>query len=157
MFQCSCSYFYYEIGRWQCHAKKFKLQDSGTISARVHYFTCSNKDKVIWENEDKEFEVNGKLYDVLSIQKNDSSVTIKCIEDDEEQEFVDNYQASFHHEKNTGNANVCSYQILDLKYLKVEPIVIKPLLFMAPFNYIIFTPIDIARIYIQQSTPPPEC
>jgi hypothetical protein len=157
VFQCSCSYFYYEIGRWQCHVKNFERQDSVDDSTRVHYFTWSNKDEVVWENEEKELEVNGKLYDVLSIQKSDSGVTIKCLEDDEEQGFVNGYQATFHDKRNTDNSNVCSYQVVDLKYLKVEPTVIKPMLFTAPFNYVVFAPIAIARIYIQQATPPPEC
>ena len=48
-----------------------------------------------WERKENEFSLNGKLYDVLSIETITSGMVIRCVADKKEDKLVVNYLKSF--------------------------------------------------------------
>ena len=46
-------------------------------------------DKIVWEEENKEFSIEGVLYDVAHIKKNDGKTFLYCINDKQEKQLLD--------------------------------------------------------------------
>lgn len=46
-------------------------------------------DKIIWEEENKEFSIQGVLYDVARIKKSDGKTFLYCINDKQEKQLLD--------------------------------------------------------------------
>jgi len=46
-------------------------------------------DKIVWEEENKEFSIEGVLYDVARIKKNDGKTFLYCINDKQEKQLLD--------------------------------------------------------------------
>ena len=45
--------------------------------------------KLVWEEENKEFSIEGVLYDVAHIKKNDGKTFLYCINDKQEKQLLD--------------------------------------------------------------------
>ncbi len=82
-----------------------------------------------WEKEGEEFMWNGRLYDVIRIEKTESDIVIKCIADSEDDYIVHNYiNNNDLDQKNKKEKN----GIPKLKEIKFLPIQIS--MFTAPVN-----------------------
>ena len=46
-------------------------------------------DKIVWEEENKEFSIEGVLYDVAHIKKNEGKTFLYCINDKQEKQLLD--------------------------------------------------------------------
>ena len=46
-------------------------------------------DKIVWEEENKEFSIEGVLYDVARMKKNDGKTFLYCINDKQEKQLLD--------------------------------------------------------------------
>ncbi len=46
-------------------------------------------DKIVWEEENKEFSIDGVLYDVARIKKTDGKTFLYCINDKKEKQLLD--------------------------------------------------------------------
>ncbi len=46
-------------------------------------------DKIVWEEENKEFSIEGVLYDVARIKKSDGKTFLYCINDQQEKHLLD--------------------------------------------------------------------
>ena len=46
-------------------------------------------DKIVWEEENKEFSIEGVLYDVARIKKSDGKTFLYCINDKQEKQLLD--------------------------------------------------------------------
>ena len=46
-------------------------------------------DKIVWEEENKEFSIEGVLYDVARIKKSDGKTFLYCINDQQEKQLLD--------------------------------------------------------------------
>jgi hypothetical protein len=49
-----------------------------------------HNDKLEWEEEEKEFSLNGEMYDVARIEKKDGKTLLYCINDEKEKQLLDN-------------------------------------------------------------------
>jgi len=47
-------------------------------------------DKLDWEEKNKEFSLNGEMYDVVRIEKKDGKTHLYCLNDKKEKELLDN-------------------------------------------------------------------
>lgn len=76
----------------------FELIASMNDLSGVDKFQFSVKDyKTLlnWKNE-REFEYNNKMYDVIKIESNSEIITIHCIWDEQEDELIANFEKHFH-------------------------------------------------------------
>lgn len=59
---------------------------------------------ITWKKKGKEFILNGEMYDVVRVKKNNGKTFIYCIKDSEEKKLLNEYADTFH-DDNAGNAN----------------------------------------------------
>lgn len=52
-----------------------------------------NNQKIYWEEEGKEFFLNGKMYDVVKTKTVNGMVMLYCINDKKEKAYIDNYNS----------------------------------------------------------------
>ena len=50
-----------------------------------------NQQQIFWEEEGKEFMINGQMYDVVKTKTVNGNVMLYCINDKKEKELIDNY------------------------------------------------------------------
>ena len=117
--QCLLSYVLFEMGRNHCYALFSGTLPNNQIE-NIETVIFPNKSNIYWEWENREFLLNGKLYDVVSIQRNDTSTIIKCISDTREEGILKNYFKSLGYpEKNDDQTNIL-LKFQDIKYLITE-------------------------------------
>ncbi|MFZ1676658.1 MAG: hypothetical protein WAT91_05265 [Saprospiraceae bacterium] len=76
-------------------------------SPRIQTILFTDQKTINWEKKNKEFLLNGKLYDVLSIKRNGRVMMITCIPDKKEDKIVETYLKCCEKTKNKNNkANI---------------------------------------------------
>ena len=119
IFQSIFSILYYELGRYQCH--QYFLQSRDNIhNDKIHTFIFESYSSIDWEKKDREFFLKGKLYDVISIQTNNSSIVIKCLPDAKEDSILNTHFKSLQRPEKNDQENNMVARLLDLKYLVPE-------------------------------------
>ena len=93
IFQCTCSYLIYQVGRTECHLQNFTENTSSESKKHSYSFVFQHEEQINWETKDKEIEKDGKLYDVVSIKHTEAGVVVTCVSDTKEDLIVDNYQS----------------------------------------------------------------
>ena len=53
--------------------------------------SVSNNQNIYWEEEGKEFLLNGQMYDVVKVRSVNGKMTLYCINDKKEKALIDNY------------------------------------------------------------------
>ena len=75
-------------------------------------------DKIVWEEKNKEFSINGVMYDVASIKKADGKTYLYCINDKKEKELLDDLvkavRAANDNNSNKQSGNCIKFQFPDL-------------------------------------------
>jgi hypothetical protein len=75
-------------------------------------------DKIVWEEKNKEFSIDGILYDVVNIKKVEGKTYLFCINDKKEKELLDNLvkavRSSNDNKGNKQNGNSVKFQFSDL-------------------------------------------
>jgi hypothetical protein len=88
----------YKIGR-SAAREQFEFSKKSIPESAVLTMLFRDYASVNWEKADKEFTVNGKLYDVISIQKSDTALLIRCVSDEKEDAIVAEYQQTLKNSK----------------------------------------------------------
>lgn len=68
--------------------KKLPLEKLEVIDA------AKNSDEIVWEEKDREFYLDGKLYDVAAIKEIEGHTLIYCLNDEKEEELLKEGAAS---------------------------------------------------------------
>lgn len=89
--QSIAPYVLYEIGR-RASRSDFEEALHDIPATEVVSFTFPNSFPISWKKINKEFSLDGKLYDVISLCKNDTTTSIWCKPDHREDTIV----AAFH-------------------------------------------------------------
>lgn len=78
-------------------------------------------DKIEWEEENKEFSLEGTMYDVARIEKKDGKTFLYCINDKKEKQLLDNIVKAVNknHDNKQGRNNIKSI-LLDLVCMSEE-------------------------------------
>ena len=75
-------------------------------------------DKLVWEKRNKEFSIDGVMYDVAHIKKTGSKTYLYCINDKKEKELLDNLvkavRSSNDNNRDKQNGNNLKFQFVDL-------------------------------------------
>ena len=114
-------------------------------------------DKLVWEEENKEFSIDGVMYDVASIKKTDGKTYLYCINDKKEKELLDNLVKAIrsandsNNNRQSGNSIKIQFPDLIADKNETEPSV---LVSINP-QYISFN-VDLVTSVKEVSSPPPK-
>jgi len=110
-------------------------------------------DKIVWEEENKEFSIEGVLYDVARIKKNDGKTFLYCINDKQEKQLLDGLAKAVN--ANHGNKqenNTIKSLLIDLLCMNDEE---GPGIFSVPFPYSRFN-VTLVSSFEEINIPPPK-
>ena len=110
-------------------------------------------DKIVWEEENKEFSIEGALYDVARIKKIDGKTFLYCINDKKEEQLLDNLikAVNKNHDNKQGRNNIKSL-LLDLVCMSDEE---EPNFFSVPSAYSFFD-VTLVSSFEEINSPPPK-
>ena len=109
-------------------------------------------DKIEWEEKNKEFSLDGILYDVARIEKKEGKTFLYCINDKKEKQLLDNIVKAINknHDNKQGRNNIKSI-LLDLVCMSEEE---EPVPFSDPSTYSYFNVILVSSFEEIHSPPP---
>ena len=109
--------------------------------------------KLVWEEENKEFSIEGVLYDVARIKKIDGKTFLYCINDKQEKQLLDGLAKAVN--ANHGNKQEKN----NIKSLLVDLVCMNddegPGIFSVPFTYSCFY-VDLVSSFEEINIPPPK-
>ena len=88
-------------------------------SNKVENIVFENIAAIDWEN-DNEFELNGKIYDVINITESHSKISVKCISDEKEAEIIRSFQNIFQNSNDNKTENSHKINFENIKYITSE-------------------------------------
>ena len=110
-------------------------------------------DKIVWEEENKEFSIEGVFYDVARIKKSDGKTFLYCINDQQEKQLLDGLAKAVN--ANHGNKQEKN----NIKSLLVDLVCMNddegPGIFSVPFIYSNFHA-DLVSFFEEINIPPPK-
>ena len=110
-------------------------------------------DKIVWEEENKEFSIEGVLYDVARIKKSDGKTFLYCINDKQEKQLLDGLAKAVN--ANHGNKQEKN----NIKSLLVDLVCMNddegPGIFSVPFTYSCFH-VNLVSSFEEINIPPPK-
>ena len=110
-------------------------------------------DKIVWEEENKEFSIEGVLYDVARIKKSDGKTFLYCINDQQEKQLLDGLAKAVN--ANHGNKQEKN----NIKSLLVDLVCVNddeaPGIFSVPFTYSCFN-VNFVSSFEEINIPPPK-
>ena len=110
-------------------------------------------DKIVWEEENKEFSIEGVLYDVARIKKSDGKTFLYCINDKQEKQLLDGLAKAVN--ANHGNKqenNTIKSLLIDLVCMNDDE---GPGIFSVSFTYSNFYA-DLISSFEEINIPPPK-
>jgi len=110
-------------------------------------------DKIVWEEENKEFSIEGVLYDVARIKKSDGKTFLYCINDKQEKQLLDGLAKAVN--ANHGNKqenNTIKSLLVDLVCMNDDE---GPGIFSVPFTYSNFHA-NLVSSFEEINIPPPK-
>ncbi len=114
IFQCTFSYLIYQVGRTECHVENFAENTDSKSNKQTRSFTFQKEEHIQWETVGKEFEKNGKLYDVVSLKNTKDGIVIICKSDTKEDAIIDTYQNQLKEKSKQNNDKHSIKKIIDL-------------------------------------------
>ena len=110
-------------------------------------------DKIEWEEKNKEFSLEGILYDVARIEKKEGKTFLYCINDKKEKQLLDNLVKAVNknHDNKQGRNNIKSI-LLDLVCMSEEE---EPVSFSVPLAYSSFN-VTLVSSFEEIHSPPPK-
>jgi len=110
-------------------------------------------DKIEWEEKNKEFSLEGILYDVARIEKKAGKTFLYCINDKKEKQLLDNLVKAVNknHDNKQGRNNIKSI-LLDLVCVSEEE---EPVSFSDPSTYSFFS-VTLVSSFEEIHSPPPK-
>ena len=110
-------------------------------------------DKIVWEEKNKEFSLNGILYDVARIEKKEGKTFFYCINDKKEKQLLDSLVKAVNknHDNKQGRNNIKSL-IIDLLCMSIEE---EPATFSCPSAYSSFS-VTLVSSFEEINSPPPK-
>jgi len=110
-------------------------------------------DKIEWEEKNKEFSLNGILYDVARIEKKEGKTFLYCINDKKEKQLLDDLAKAVNkdHDNKQGTNNIKSL-LLDLVCMSNEEEIRS---FSVPSGYSSFN-VTLVSSFEEINSPPPK-
>ena len=110
-------------------------------------------DKIVWEEKNKEFSLDGVLYDVARIEKKEGKTFLYCINDKKEKQLLDDLVKAVNkdHDNKQGRNNIKSL-LLDLVCMSDEEDMRS---FSIPSAYSSFN-VTLISSFEEMNSPPPK-
>lgn len=110
-------------------------------------------DKIVWEEKNKEFSIEGILYDVARIEKKEGKTFLYCINDKKEKQLLDNLVKAVNknHDNKQGRNNIKSL-LIDLVCMNDEE---EPGSLSVPSAYSCFN-VTLVSSFEEINSPPPK-
>jgi len=110
-------------------------------------------DKIVWEEENKEFSLDGILYDISRVEKKEGKTFLYCINDKKEKRLLDDLAKAVNkdHNNKQGTNNIKSL-LLDLVCMSDEE---EPKTFSVPSAYSSFNITPVSS-FEEINCPPPK-
>jgi hypothetical protein len=147
-------YFIYTIHQYIIKEKIEKELLANIPESSLEVFVAEELgNKIVWEENNKEFSIEGVLYDVARIKKNNGKTFLYCINDKQEKELLDNLAKAVN--ANHGNKqekNNIKSLLLDLVCMNDEE---ESKSFSVPSTYSIFN-VTLVSSFEEISIPPPK-
>ncbi len=96
------NYFLYQVER-NISFRQFNSSKEFTSSDHIRTIVFSDGKTIQWEKRNKEFLLDGNLYDVVSIKRKGMAMEIRCIPDAKEDKIVESYLKCCEKSKNKNN------------------------------------------------------
>jgi hypothetical protein len=96
------NFVFYQVER-NISFRQFSSSKEFTSSDQIQTIRVSDQTTIHWEKKNKEFLLDGKLYDVLSIKRNGIAMVITCVPDTKEDRIVETYLKCCEKSKNKNN------------------------------------------------------
>jgi hypothetical protein len=110
-------------------------------------------DKIVWEEENKEFSIEGTLYDVARIKKSEGKTFLYCINDKQERQLLDGLaNAANSNHGNNQEKNTIKSLLVDLVCMNDQE---ETLSFRVPSKYSPFNVILVSS-FEEINIPPPK-
>ena len=110
-------------------------------------------DRIVWEEENKEFSIEGVLYDVARIKKIDGKTFLFCINDKQEKQLLDGLAKAVNvNHGNKQEKNNIKSLLVDLVCMNDDE---GPGIFSVPFTYSCFH-VDLVSSFEEINIPPPK-
>ena len=95
MFLNASSYIFIYVGRLATHRWEINVvinSQRNSLNIKELKFTrVEYESKLRWKDE-KEFEYNGKMYDIASVKETGDNIIIYCVRDKKEETLISNYE-----------------------------------------------------------------
>jgi hypothetical protein len=153
---------YYFIYSFQQHLIKERMEKellSRIPESSLELIIAENYgNKIVWEEKNKEFSIDGVLYDVAKIKKTGGKTYLYCINDKKEKELLDNLvkavrSSSENSNSNKHSSNSVKFQLCDLIDDKNEA---EPYALVSVNLLHISFHDDLVTSVIEVSSPPPK-
>jgi hypothetical protein len=110
-------------------------------------------DKIVWEEQNKEFSIDGILYDVARIKKSDGKTFLYCINDKQEKQLLDSLAKAVNaNHSNKQEKNSIKSLLVDLVCMSDEE---EPGTFSSLSTYSSFN-ITLVSLFKEINSPPPK-
>ena len=110
-------------------------------------------DKILWQEDNKEFSIDGVLYDVARIKKSEGKTFLYCLNDKQEKQLLDNLAKAVN--ANHGNKqekNTIKSLLADLVCINDEE---QSTIFSVPSTYSLFN-VTLVSSFEEINSPPPK-
>jgi len=110
-------------------------------------------DKILWQEDNKEFSIDGVLYDVARIKKSEGKTFLYCINDKQEKQLLDDLAKAVN--ANHGNKqekNTIKSLLADLVCINDEE---QSTIFSVPSTYSLFN-VTLVSSFEEINSPPPK-
>jgi predicted transcriptional regulator len=110
-------------------------------------------DKILWQEDNKEFSIDGVLYDVARIKKSEGKTFLYCINDKQEKQLLDNLAKAVN--ANHGNKqekNNIKSLLADIVCMNDEE---QSTIFSVPSTYSLFN-VTLVSSFEEINSPPPK-
>lgn len=127
----------YQIQKWQIH---YTVREALLTTLDEHYLDIIElKSIIVWQEEGKEFTLNGKFYDVVKIKKLHGKIFLYCLNDKKEERLVKNYSKTVKSatDNDSRNSNSFSYKFHVTDQYIIPSISMLPANISTVFFYII--------------------
>jgi hypothetical protein len=117
---------YYFIYRFQQHLLKEEME--AQLFANIPendlevFDLDENKSSINWEEEGKEFSLNGELYDVAKIKKVNGKILLYCLNDKKEKQLLQHFTKAVKNDSNNSKSGKHSikFQFSDFTVTSIE-------------------------------------
>ena len=95
-------YFFYTIKQYQIK-EDIKHQMLAVLPENELEIFAADDKNIVWEEEEKEFSINRKMYDIAKIKILDSKKYFYCLNDEQETKLIANFSKNIQDKTNQNN------------------------------------------------------